>query len=90
MKATMRVKKLPLWITGRNLLGAFNHVYLLIGHPSKISTSSLVNSLKGVSNRLIRRQHPDIADRYWILSGELCQLSYKKLYLEPVYSRTPH
>jgi len=40
-------------------------VHLLIEYPPKISISSLVNSLKGVSSRLLRRQRPDIVKRYW-------------------------
>ena len=45
--------------------GEDDHVHLLIEYPPKISISSLVNSLKGVSSRLLRRQRPDIVKRYW-------------------------
>jgi putative transposase len=34
-----------------------DHVHLLIGYPPKIALSTLVNSLKGVSARLLRREN---------------------------------
>lgn len=40
------------------------HVHLLINNPPKLAISNLVNSLKGVSGRLHRRDRPDIAQRY--------------------------
>ncbi len=36
--------------------GEDDHVHLLIHYPPKVSISSLVNSLKGVSSRLIRKK----------------------------------
>jgi putative transposase len=36
--------------------GENDHVHLLLNYPPKISLSSLINSLKGVSSRLIRRK----------------------------------
>lgn len=44
--------------------GERDHVHLLVNYPSKLTASSLVNSLKGVSSRLLRRDRPDIAARY--------------------------
>jgi putative transposase len=44
--------------------GEDNHVQLLIHYPPKVSVSSLVNSLKGVSSRMLRQQ-PDLMKRYW-------------------------
>jgi len=39
------------------------HVHLLVNYPQKISISSLVNSLKGVSSRLIRKKkYPTITN----------------------------
>jgi putative transposase len=35
--------------------GERDHVHLLVNYPPKIAVSNLVNSLKGVSSRLIRR-----------------------------------
>ena len=39
-----------------------------------MAVSSLVNSLKGVSSRLLRQQRPDIRKRYW--KGVLWSPSY--------------
>ena len=45
--------------------GEHDHVHLLVNYPPHVELSKLVNSLKGVSSRLLRKQCPDIADRYW-------------------------
>ncbi len=45
--------------------GEGNHVHLLVNYPPKVSVSSLVNSLKGVSSYVLRRQLPRIAKCYW-------------------------
>jgi putative transposase len=45
--------------------GEDDHVHLLVEYPPKLSVSSIVNSLKGVSSRLLRQQRPDIHKRYW-------------------------
>jgi len=45
--------------------GEDNHVHLLINYPPKIQLSKLVNSLKGVSSRMLRKQIPSIANRYY-------------------------
>jgi putative transposase len=46
--------------------GEHDHVHLLINYPTKISISSLVNSLKGVSSRLIRKKkYPEIQKKLW-------------------------
>lgn len=45
--------------------GEDNHVHLLVEYPPKIAIAALVNSLKGVSSRLLRKQRPDIEKRYW-------------------------
>ena len=46
--------------------GEEDHVHLLITYPSKVAISSLVNSLKGVSSRLIRKRgHPSIQKKLW-------------------------
>ena len=39
--------------------------HVLIHSPPKHSVSSMVNSLKGVSSRLLRIERPDIEKRYW-------------------------
>jgi putative transposase len=45
--------------------GEAEHVHLLINYPPKHSVSSLVNSPKGVSSRLLRIERPDMEKRYW-------------------------
>ncbi|MES4216082.1 IS200/IS605 family transposase, partial [Escherichia coli] len=55
--------------------GERDHVHLLINYPPKLAISSLVNSLKGVSSRLLRRDRPDIAARYYY-KGVLWSPSY--------------
>jgi len=45
--------------------GEDDHVHLLVEYPPKIAVSTLVNSLKGVSSRLLRKERPDIQRRYW-------------------------
>jgi putative transposase len=54
--------------------GEDNHVHLLVNYPPKIAVSSLVNSLKGVSSRMMKKHHPDLAKRYW--KGKLWTPSY--------------
>ncbi|WFE67728.1 IS200/IS605 family transposase [Thiomicrospira sp. R3] len=46
--------------------GEHDHVHLLINYPPKVAISNLVNSLKGVSSRLIRKKnHPEIQKKLW-------------------------
>ena len=37
--------------------GENDHVHLLVTYPPKVAVSHLVNSLKGVSSRLLRKRH---------------------------------
>ena len=55
--------------------GERDHVHLLISYPPKVSVSALVNSLKGVSSRVLRKQRPDIAKRFYY-KGVLWSPSY--------------
>jgi putative transposase len=41
-----------------------NHVHLLVNYPPKVSVSRMVNSLKGVSSRLLKKQHPELHKYY--------------------------
>ncbi|WP_327046654.1 IS200/IS605 family transposase [Microbispora sp. NBC_01189] len=41
----------------REFNGEHDHVHLLIHYPPKVALSKLVNSLKGVSARLLRKEH---------------------------------
>lgn len=54
--------------------GEDEHVHLLVNYPPKVSVSSLVNSLKGVSSRLLRKNFPELEQRYW--KGVLWSPSY--------------
>lgn len=45
--------------------GEHDHVHLLIHYPPKVAVANLVNSLKGVSSRMLRKERPDLASRYW-------------------------
>ena len=58
--------------------GERDHVHLLVNYPPKVAVSKLVNSLKGVSSRLIRKmQFPEIekilwGDHFWSPSYFAC------------------
>jgi len=54
--------------------GECDHVHLLIEYPPKLAVSTLVNSLKGVSSRLLRKHLPLITKHYW--KGVLWSPSY--------------
>jgi putative transposase len=46
--------------------GEEDHIHLLVNYPPKVSVSKLVNCLKGVSSRLIRkRAYPSIQKALW-------------------------
>lgn len=46
--------------------GEKDHVHLLVNYPPKISVSKLVNSLKGVSSRLVRKnKYPTVQEALW-------------------------
>ncbi len=46
--------------------GEEDHVHLLIEYPPKVSVSRLVNSLKGVSSRYLRKaNYPSIRNALW-------------------------
>ena len=42
-----------------------DHVHLLVEYPPKVCVSKLVNSLKGVSSRLLRKEFPSLQKYYW-------------------------
>jgi putative transposase len=54
--------------------GEDNHVHLLVNYPAKHSIATLLNSLKGVSSSMLRRERPDLRPRYW--KGVLWSPSY--------------
>jgi len=45
--------------------GETNHAHLLVNFPPKVALSKLVNSLKGVSSRRMRREFPELERHYW-------------------------
>jgi putative transposase len=45
--------------------GESDHVHLPITYPPKVSVARLVNSLKGVSSRLLRKDYRDLRRYYW-------------------------
>ena len=54
--------------------GEDDHVHLLVNYPPKVSISKLVNSLKGVSSRHLRKEFPEIKNKLW--GGSLWSPSY--------------
>jgi putative transposase len=55
--------------------GEDDHVHLLVNYPPKVSVSTLVNSLKGVFSRMIRKKnYPSISKKLW--GGALWSPSY--------------
>jgi putative transposase len=48
--------------------GETNRVHLLVNFPPKVVLSKLVNSLKGVSSRRMRREFPEL-ERHYLWSG---------------------
>jgi len=46
--------------------GEDDHVHFLVNYPPKVAVSHLVNSLKGVSSRMIRQaKYPGIQKKLW-------------------------
>ncbi len=54
--------------------GEDDHVHLLVNYPPKVPVANLVNSLKGVSSRLLKQRHPELARLCW--KGSLWSPSY--------------
>ncbi|EAS63317.1 putative transposase IS200-like protein [Vibrio angustum S14] len=54
--------------------GEKDHVHLLLEYPPKVQLSKLINSLKGVSSRLLRQEFPVIHRYLW--KGALWSPSY--------------
>jgi putative transposase len=46
--------------------GGDDHMHLLVSHPPQYSIAALVNSLKGVSSRLLRKEgYPEMKGKLW-------------------------
>lgn len=57
------------------LNGEDDYVHLLVEYPATVTLSKLVNSLKGVSSRMLRaREFPEVQRRLW--GGHLWSPSY--------------
>jgi putative transposase len=55
--------------------GEDDHVHLLVNYPPRVAVSMLVNSLKGVSSRLVRKKnYPSLRKK--LLDGALWSPSY--------------
>lgn len=54
--------------------GERDHVHLLLHYPPTGNVAKIVNSLKGVSSRILRQKHPEIQNAYW--RGVLWSPSY--------------
>lgn len=45
--------------------GEGEYVHLLVSFPATVELSKLVNSLKGVSSRRLRKKFPEVTQHYW-------------------------
>lgn len=63
----MALKPLPGNELGYSPSVAFpmDHIHVLVNYPPQIQLSKLVNSLKGVSSRILRQRMPAIASLYY-------------------------
>lgn len=59
----------------KEMNGEVDHVHLLVNYPPKVAVSALVNSLKGASSRVLRKERPDIAAKFYY-KGMLWSPSY--------------
>ncbi len=55
--------------------GEHDHVHLLVHYPPKVALPVLVNSLKGVSSRLLSKEYPGHIGKY-LWGGHLWPPSY--------------
>jgi putative transposase len=74
LEGIMRAVCLDFGAELREFNGESDHVHLLVTYPPKVAPANLVNSLKGVSSRLLRRDFPELERRYW--RGHLWSASY--------------
>jgi putative transposase len=45
--------------------GEIDHVHLLINYPPQAQISKMINSFKGVSSRMLKKNHPEITKCYY-------------------------
>ena len=60
MKVTLWETAEKIGCTVKEINGEEDHIHLLLLFPADMSISSMVNSLKTVSSRTIRKNHPNI------------------------------
>ena len=66
LKATCARVCLKMGCELKEFNGEDDHVHLLVAHPPKLAVSRLVNSLKLVSARLLRKQDfPEVRGKLW-------------------------
>lgn len=51
-------------------VGLDDHIHLFVSAPPKISVSSIVKQLKGISSLRLFAMHPELKSRYWKRKGE--------------------
>ena len=56
--------------------GESHHIHLLIEYPPRLALSKIVNSLKGVSSRLLRKTYSVFQKDYWDNNVSLWSRSY--------------
>lgn len=56
--------------------GEQDHVHLLVVYPPRVAIATLVNSLKGVSSRILRKKFTVFKKSYWGNSVALWSRSY--------------
>lgn len=56
--------------------GECDHVHLLVLYPPRVSIATLVNGLKGVSSRMLRKKFPLFKKTYWGEGNALWSRSY--------------
>ena len=56
--------------------GEADHVHLLIEYPPRLALSKIVNSLKGVSSRILRKKYEIFQKEYWAEDVSLWSRSY--------------
>ena len=64
-----------------------DYVHLLVEYPPTVPVSAVVDGLKGVSSRLLRKERPDIQRRYWkglLRSPSYCAASCGGAPISPV------
>ncbi|MEQ4715615.1 IS200/IS605 family transposase [Nonomuraea sp. B19D2] len=59
----------------REFNGEHDHVHLLVHYPPKVALSKLVNSLKGVSARMLRKEYSTYVRKY-LCGGHFWSGSY--------------